>query len=171
GAPVGGGTRRVAYHVAGGVDLRRLVVLGVHTGVADARRGLHHHVPVVGRIGQGLLVAGPPGGGHRPAGPPPHRAERLAAEGPSVLQHQDRFPAHRRAFPSSTVGSPRRNVATTRPGSVIPAYGVLRLRLASSLGATVHCAAGSTRVRLAGAPGAGSWPCSASPAIRAGARL
>src|SRR5690606_8388040 len=85
--------------------------------------------------------------------------------------HEDRGPAHLTAFPDSTVGSPRRKVATTRPGSVRPAYGVLRLRLARAVGSTTHRAAGSTRVRFAGAPGAGVWPCSASPAIRAGARL
>ncbi|GAA3011329.1 hypothetical protein GCM10017559_37500 [Streptosporangium longisporum] len=31
------------------------------------------------------------------------------------------------SFPSRTVGLPRRKVATTRPGSVSPSYGVLRL--------------------------------------------
>src|SRR5690606_17169207 len=134
-----------------------------------------HHLPVVRRVGQGLLVAGHPGGEHRFAEGLALRAVRQAPERPPVLQHQDGAgprvgPGHRWAFPSSTVGSPRSKVATTRPGSAICAYGVLRLRLANSPGATVHRAAGSTRVRFAGTPGAGSWPWSASPATRAGVR-
>ena len=47
------------------------------------------------------------------------------------------------SLPSSTVARPRRNVATTRPGSSIPAYGVLRDRLADSVGSTVRRTLGS----------------------------
>ena len=56
---------RVAHHVAGDPDPVRLVVLVVDAGVADVRRGLHHHLPVVGRVGQRLLVAGHAGGEDR----------------------------------------------------------------------------------------------------------
>ena len=35
------------------------------------------------------------------------------------------------SFPSSTTGTPRRKVATTRPGSSIPAKGVFRLAFGS----------------------------------------
>ena len=47
------------------------------------------------------------------------------------------------SLPSSTVARPRRNVATTRPGSSMPAYGVLRLRLADSVASTTRRTAGS----------------------------
>ena len=50
------------------------------------------------------------------------------------------------AFPSRTVGSPRRKVATMRPGRVVPAYGVLRLRLAVSDASTVRRATAVSRV-------------------------
>ena len=104
----------------------------------------------------------------------PDAAVRLAAERPAVLQHQHR----RRAARSLGTGLPvehgrHARAGTSRPpgpAARIPAYGVLRLRLASAAGSTVHGAAGSTRVRFAGAPGAGSWPCSARPAMRAGVR-
>ena len=164
GAPVGADPGRVAHHVAGDPHPARLVVLAVDAGVADVRRGLHDDLAVVRRVGQRLLVAGHAGVEDRLAERLPHAAVRLAAEGAPVLQHQQRRRApHFTAFPSSTVGSPRRNVATTRPGSVRPAYGVLRLRLALSAGSTTQRAAGSTSVKLAGAPGAGSCPCSVEP--------
>src|SRR3954447_7338793 len=60
-------------------------------------------------------------------------------------------PAHA-GLPSTTVGWPRRNVATTRAGSSRPAYGVLRLRLALSDGSTVQRASASMSTRFAGAP-------------------
>ena len=49
-------------------------------------------------------------------------------------------------------------VATTRPGSVRPAKGVLRDFDASAAGVTVHDASGSTSTRLAGAPTSIGWP-------------
>ena len=58
GAPVGADPGRVADHVAGDPDPAGLVVLAVDAGVADVRRGLHHDLPVVRRVGQRLLVAG-----------------------------------------------------------------------------------------------------------------
>jgi hypothetical protein len=63
---------------------------------------------------------------------------------------------------------PRRKVATTRPGSGIPANGVLRL-LDAPAGLTASAgAAGSYRVRWAGAPSASGVPCPVSRPIRAG---
>jgi len=47
------------------------------------------------------------------------------------------------SLPSSTVGRPRRNVATTWPGSSRPAYGVLRLSDADSLASTTRRTDGS----------------------------
>ncbi len=49
---------RVAHHVPGHPDAAGLGVLVVHTRVADVRRGLHHDLPGVGRVGQRLLVPG-----------------------------------------------------------------------------------------------------------------
>ncbi len=89
-APVGRAAGRVADHVAGDPDPVGLVILGVDAGVADLRRGLHHDLPVVGRVGQRLLIAGHAGGEHglteRLAG----RAVGLTDERPPVLEHEDR---------------------------------------------------------------------------------
>src|SRR5262245_32269849 len=177
-APVRRAARRIPYHIAAHPDARRLVVLVVDAAVADVRRRLHHDLTVVGRVGQRLLVAGHRGGEHCLAERLADRAVSVAVERPPVLQDEDRGGAGRHAttragsvtVPFRTVGTPRRNVATTRSGSFIPAYGVLRLLLASAPGSTTHDAAGSTSVNVAGAPGAGSWPWSVSPAMRAGAR-
>ena len=56
-------------------------------------------------------------------------------------------PTIQASFPSSTVGTPRRKVATTRPGSSIPAKGVLRLLDAPADVTASAGAAGSYRVR------------------------
>src|SRR6185312_16436684 len=53
---------------------------------------------------------------------------------------------------SSTVGRPRRNVATTRPGRTRPRKGVFRPAVAIDTGSMVRLAAGSTRTTFAGAP-------------------
>ena len=73
GPPVGRPRRRVAHRIAGHPDLvaAALGVLVVPAGVADLRRGGHHDLPVVARVGQRLLVARHAGGEHR-------LAERLA---------------------------------------------------------------------------------------------
>ena len=57
-APARRAQRQVADHQAGGVDPRRLLVLGVHAGVADVRVGQRDDLPAVGGIGEDLLVAG-----------------------------------------------------------------------------------------------------------------
>ena len=178
GAPVRRPPGRVAHDVAGDPDPVRLVVLVVDAGVADVRRGLHDDLPVVGRVGQRLLVAGHAGGedglaeglarrrrtaSPRKVRPSSSTSDRLRP--PRSPTQLERLPVqHRRLARAGT--SRRRGRAASRP-----AYGVLRLRLASAAGSTVQRAAGSTSVRLAGAPGAsGSRPWPASPAIRAGAR-
>ncbi len=123
----------------------RLVVLVVHTRVADVWGSHDHDLSVVRRIGQRLLIAGHPGREDGLAEGLPLGAVRLAAEGPAVLEHQQCLTGSARhtSTPFSTVGVPRRNVATTRPGSSIPAYGVLRDSELSSLGTTVRRTAGS----------------------------
>ena len=113
----------VADDVAGDPDPARLGVLVVDAGVADVRRGHHHDLAVVGRVGQRLLVAGHAGGEDRLAEGLALGAVGLAAEGAAVLEDEQR----RRSLPatafsaSSTVAVPRRKVATTRPGSSMPA--------------------------------------------------
>src|ERR1700730_12502433 len=173
GAPVGRGTGRVAHHIATHPDPARLVVLAIDSGVTDVRRGVDHNLTVVRGVGQRLLIAGHAGGEDGLTEGLSHTPVGLAPKGPPILQHEDRVPpplCHRTAFPSRTVGRPCRKVATTRAGSSIPAYGVLRLRLANDVGSTPQQARGSTRVRLPGRPFAGSWPWSVRPAICAGTR-
>jgi hypothetical protein len=65
-----------------------LVVLVVPAGVADVRCGHDDDLPVIGRVGEGLLVAGHPRGEDRLAEGLPHGAERLAEEGAAVLEDQ-----------------------------------------------------------------------------------
>src|SRR5579863_7078098 len=171
GPPAGDDRGQLADHVAADPDPPRLVVLVVDAGVADVRGGHRDDLAAVGRVGQRLLVAGHPGAED-------HLAERLAVgaerppmKGPSVFQQQQRrpfCPRHQASFPSSTVGSPRRNVATTRPGSTMPVNGLLRLLEAWLAGSTASRGVGSYSVRLAGAPGSSWLPCPASRAILAG---
>src|SRR5262249_14461879 len=141
-------------------------------------RGLHDDLAVVRRVGQRLLVSGHPGGEHRLAERLARRAVYLPPGLPPVLQdvhppsagrHATTRAVHTNA-PSRTVGTPRVTVATRRSGSFMPAYGVLRLLLARPSRSTTRDAAGSTSVNVAGAPGAGSWPWSDRPAMRAGVR-
>src|SRR6516225_3658813 len=63
--------------------------------------------------------------------------------------------------PSRDVSRPRNTVATTRPGRVRPAYGVLRDFDASAAGEAVHRIVGSTTTRFAGSPIAIGLPWSA----------
>ena len=88
GAPVRRRPARVAHHVPGHLDARGLVVLVVPAGVADLRRGLHHDLAVVGRVGQRLLVPGHAGGEDGLTEALPRRTVGLAAEDPSVLEDQ-----------------------------------------------------------------------------------
>src|SRR5207245_2464788 len=123
-------------------DAGRLVVLVVPAGVADLRRGLHHDLPVIRRVGQRLLIPGHPGREHGL----PERAADLAVAGatedPAVLQHQRRRDVcalHQRfTLPSRAVTRPCSRVAITRPGSSMPSYGVLSATLASSAPRTVQ---------------------------------
>jgi hypothetical protein len=52
------------------------------------RRGHHDHLPVVGRIGERLLVTGHPGVEDRLAERLTDRAVRLAVERPAVFENQ-----------------------------------------------------------------------------------
>ena len=78
----------VADDVAGDPDPRGLGVLVVHAGVADVGGGHHHHLAVVGRVGQRLLVAGHAGREDRLAEGLARGAVGLAAEGAAVLEDQ-----------------------------------------------------------------------------------
>src|SRR5690606_21037539 len=57
-APVRRAARGVAHDVPGDPDLAGLGVLVVDAGVADVGRRHDDDLPVVGRVGEGLLVAG-----------------------------------------------------------------------------------------------------------------
>ena len=71
-----------------------------------------------------------------------------------------------------TTGVPASTVWRTLPCMVRPAYGVLRLLLASLAGTTVHSAAGSKTTTLAGSPTSIGRPWrSPNPAIAAGFQL
>ena len=94
GPPVRRHPGRVADDVPGDPDPLRLVVLVVHPGVADVRRGLGDDLPVVRRVGQRLLVAGHPGGEHRLAEGLAGRPVRRTGERPAVLQDQQCRLAH-----------------------------------------------------------------------------
>src|SRR5699024_9357045 len=127
------------------------------TGVADVRRGLYHHLADVRRVGQRLLVAGHPGREHRLTEGLSGRTVRMAIERAPVLEHEQgtvgggrcthlvaliRWPGGSVGFSSRTVGRPRRNVARTRPGRLIPATGVLTDRETRSVGLIVREVAG-----------------------------
>src|SRR5439155_1081423 len=123
------------------------------------------HLAGVRRIGDDLLVAGQhsvendlTGGDTRRR----RRADCLALERRAVGQDQQGVVPHHThlwASASATTGSPRNKVWRTRPVSLLPAYGVLRLRLARRSGSTTHTASGSITVMLAGAPSAMGPPC------------
>ncbi len=89
-APAGRAAGRVADDVARHPDPRGLRVLVVHARVADVRGGHHHHLAVVGRVGERLLVAGHPGREDGFAEGLTLGAVGLALEEGPVLQHEDR---------------------------------------------------------------------------------
>ena len=91
GAPARRHAGRVAHDVAADPDAAGLGVLVVHAGVADVRGGHHHDLAVVRRIGQRLLVAGHAGREHRFAERLADGAEAVAAEGPAVLEDEERL--------------------------------------------------------------------------------
>src|SRR5699024_6993404 len=145
GTPVGGDSGRFSNDEPGHPDTSGLGILAVDAGVADVRRGHHHDLSVVGGVGECLLVTGHTGVEDRFSEGLAGGSEGAAMEGPAVLEHQDRGAArflghvvtlHRARSvlaicccvhlirPSRTVGVPRRNVARTRPGRVMPRKGV-----------------------------------------------
>src|SRR5436190_20782171 len=93
-------------------------------------------LPVIGGIGEHLLVTGERGVEDHLAEGLTARADAAAAEHRAVLEDEQRV-AHRDGSPSFTVKSPRSSVWTTRPRSLRPAKGVLRLRECSTEGSTV----------------------------------
>ena len=58
GPPVRVSARQASDHHPGSRRLERLVVVVVDPVVADVRRGHHHHLAGIGRIGEHLLIAG-----------------------------------------------------------------------------------------------------------------
>src|ERR687893_722283 len=161
--PVRAATGEVAHHDAAGEGPRALVVVVVRAVVADVGVRERDDLPGVAGVGQHLLVTGEHGVEHHLS--PGDAAGRLRAD---ELALERRADPHRWASASITTGSPPRTVWRTRPLSAMPAYGVLRLRLASLAGSTVHVADGSTTHRLAGRPAA-TGPPWASPAPRTAA--
>src|SRR5262249_29262728 len=93
-APVARDARRVAYDVPRDPDPARLVILVVPARVADVRRGLHHHLTVVTRVGERLLITGHAGREDRLAERQPFGAVRLTGAAAAVLEHEDRWAAH-----------------------------------------------------------------------------
>ena len=87
-APVRHDSRGIAHDVAGDPDAARLDVLAVHAGVPDVRRGLQNDLPGVGGIGEGLLVAGHPGGEHHFAERRPARTVGTARVAGAVLEDE-----------------------------------------------------------------------------------
>ena len=79
------------------VVARRPAPVGDPAGVADLRRGGDHHLPAVGRVGQGLLVAGHPGGEHR-----------LAERGPGGAEARRRGKSGRPPAPAPPAAMPSR---------------------------------------------------------------
>src|SRR5699024_6178617 len=190
GTPVGGDSGRFSNDEPGHPDTSGLGILAVDAGVADVRRGHHHDLSVVGGVGECRLVTGhtavEDGFSEGLAG----GSEAAAMEDPAVLEHQDRGAArflghvvtlHRARSvlaicccvhlirPSRTVGVPRRNVARTRPGRVMPRKGVLLLLVTMAGPSTSVGSAGSYRTTLAGSPSARVPPCPSTSPIRAGA--
>src|SRR5215471_14515304 len=161
----------IADHETRDPDPPRFVVLVIDSGVADVRRRHRHDLTAVRRIGQRFLVAGHRRAEHRLAESLAARPEPRAAENAAVFEHEQGGSAHLASLPLSTVGRPRRNVATTRPGSLRPANAVLRLRETCALGSTGAIGSGSYSTRLAGEPGAIGQPCRWSPRPTAGAPI
>src|SRR5690606_25926730 len=156
-----------------------LGVLVVDAGVADVRGGHRDDLPVVGGVGDRLLVAGHRGGEDDLPDGPSLGSVGTAREDVAVLPDEQGVRSlvpHRvppgtwsaTGWASGTVARPRGNVATTRPGRVRPGQGLLRRVLAGCAPATTPRAAGSTRVRWAGSPTARGRPGGSTRPIRAG---
>src|SRR5262249_32917937 len=147
GPPARGGRGPLPDHAPAPPRPPGLGGIAVDAGGAAVPRGHRAELPAVPRVGR-RLPADPIPGAQPPvaeccgAGADPGPRQR----GP-VLGQQDGGPGalcgclrprHQAGFPSSTVARPRRNVATTWPGSVSPANGELRLREAWAAGSTVE---------------------------------
>ena len=149
-APVGGlpanATRDEARHLRS----LGLLVAAVDSVVAQLGHGEGDELPGVGRVGEDLLVAGMAGVEDHfargfPVGAAGGPLERLAAgERQRGLLHSSLLCT---SLPSTYVRS-------TRPRSVQPAKGLLRLRDQNRWGSTFHALSGSTTMTSAGAPGA-----------------
>ncbi|CAO0832300.1 hypothetical protein SMICM17S_13050 [Streptomyces microflavus] len=117
-APVGRLTRRITDHITRHPDTRRLRILVIHPGVPDMRSRHHHHLPVVRRIGQRLLITGHAGGEHRLTEGLPHSPVSTATKRTAVLQDEygglDEYGGRSSAAPARHRSSPQ---ATRAPRS------------------------------------------------------
>jgi hypothetical protein len=89
-APAGGPNGRVAHDVTGDPDAGRLVVLIIDAGVADVRRGHHHDLAVIARVGQRLLVTAHACREHGFTNGLTNRSIGGAHKCAAILQNQDR---------------------------------------------------------------------------------
>ena len=106
-APAARDHRQIAHHQAGGVDLRRLHVLGGGAGVADVRIGQRDDLTRVGGIGEDFLIAGDGGIENDLSSAIAGGANGLASEDRPIPQSQHRrctsphpSPSRRSAFAS-----------------------------------------------------------------------
>src|SRR5207244_3577391 len=153
-----------------------LPVLAVHAVVSQQRIGEGDDLAAVGRIGKHFLIAGHAGVEHHFAARLAERPEGFASEDAAILEGQNagratfhRLPpdetgAGRAALSTAVVPSwaepasrcvirPFMMVASTRPLSRHPEYGVLRPLDAKREGSTVHSRSGSNTTKSATSPG------------------
>ena len=93
-AEIGGRIAQLAHDAAEGVDAFALKVGGNQAAVPDRREGEQHELPVVGRVGQGLVAADHRGGEDQLADCIALAADALALENLPVLK-QDVCVFHR----------------------------------------------------------------------------
>ncbi|CAB4624148.1 unannotated protein [freshwater metagenome] len=119
--PVRRNARWFAHDITGNPNPAAFFVGGVHARIADVRRGHHHDLAVVRRVGKGFLVPTHAGGkdcfteglAHSPKGNTGKRA--------TIFKHQKCWNtlSHRATFSCSEyVIFPRKSVRTTWAGSV-----------------------------------------------------
>ncbi len=127
GPPVAVEPRHVAYNHPAAKGPTTLVIVVVDSVVSDVRVRERDYLPGIRRVGDDLLIAGEDrvedhlAGGHAVGS---GRSDRLALKDRPIGQDQmcldPAAPAHRRASPSTTTGSPALMVCLTRPRRVRP---------------------------------------------------
>src|SRR5439155_3706735 len=175
-APARGSLAVLAHDEAAHVGTARLDVLTVHADVADLRVGHGDELPLVGGIGQDLLVPGHAGVEDELARDLTERAEGAAAEDRAVGKREERGLRRHQALRSAAACGrsscrrrPPTSTACTRPIISHPSKGVLRPLERKWRASTCQQRSGSTSVRSAAAPGA-RVP-AGSPRMRAGPQV